>query len=203
MASNKVPAIVVPCSICGQTFTLPTSKRAYWKRTGRAICSPECFKGSYAGRDIGPKEAGKVRLAALRRVQNPMSNPASRAKMSGTLRAMRHRPKVRGGNGQGPTEAQKALADALGWPMEVIVPTGQREAGGPPTHWKLDIANPELMIAVEVDGFSHGLLARQAADARKVAWLNGAGWTVFRFSNQEVMADTAACVRTVMSTTSR
>ncbi|MGH8572339.1 MAG: DUF559 domain-containing protein, partial [Gammaproteobacteria bacterium] len=34
-------------------------------------------------------------------------------------------------------------------------------------------------------------------------WLRGEGWTVLRFSNQEVMADTAACAQTAVSTTSR
>ena len=201
---KRAQPIIAPCSICSSPFTLPLSKRAYWKRTGRAICSPDCLRESYVGRDMGPKAEARARLSELRKVQNPMrDDPAVRERVSAALRARSHRPSRRGGNGRGPTEPQRVLAEALGWPMEVIVPTGQRTPGGPPTHWKLDIANPDLMVAVEVDGKSHCALSRQAQDQRKTEWLTGAGWTVLRFSNEEVMADTAACARTVMSTTSR
>jgi hypothetical protein len=135
---------------------------------------------------------------------NPMHNPATRAKVSATLREMGHKPPVRGGNGTGPTEPQRLLAEALGWEMEVVVRPGQgRVRGGLPTHYKLDIAHPTLKIAVEIDGGSHGTLERREQDRRKEAWLRGEGWTVLRFSNQEVMADLEACARTVTSTTLR
>jgi len=83
------------------------------------------------------------------------------------------------------------------------VPTGQRATGGPPSHYKIDLANPDLMIAVEVDGQSHSSRAGQERDRRKDEWLTGAGWLVLRFSNREVMADSAACARMVTSITSR
>ena len=92
----------------------------------------------------------------------------------------------------------------LGWETEFVVPTrAGRQLGGLPTHYKLDIAYPELMVAVEVDGHSHNTTERKAQDERKTEFLAGLGWTVLRFSNQEVMADTAACARTVLSTTSK
>lgn len=124
-----------------------------------------------------------------------------RNRMSETLRSMGHRPSVRGGNGYGLTEPQRLLSEELNWPTEVVVPTGRPRTPGVPTHYKLDIADPDRKIAVEVDGGSHYPLARQESDRRKDAFLRGAGWTVLRFSNQEVMADTAACAQTVQSTT--
>lgn len=198
---------IVPCSICGVVSTVPIGKRHYWKTAGRYVCSKECHKNSYAQRErMGPLEAGKARLAALRRVQNPMSDPATRAKVSEKLRARGHRPSVQGGNGRGLSEPQRLLAEALGtgWDTEVVVKTGAgRKKGGPPTHYKLDIANLEMMVAVEVDGASHGAAVRQEQDQRKTEFLTGLGWTVLRFLNREVTADTAACARTVWSTTSR
>lgn len=135
--------------------------------------------------------------------RNPMHRPETRAKVQAALKAMGHRPVVRGGNGQGPSEPQRLLAALLGWPMEVVVRTGAKRGDGWPFHYKLDIANPAAMVAVEVDGGSHQSIDRQSQDRRKEAFLVGRGWTVLRFSNRAVMADTAGCARTVLSTTSK
>ena len=72
-----------------------------------------------------------------------------------------------------------------------------------PTHYKIDVGNTELKVAVEIDGGSHSSLARQEQDRKKDAFLRSIGWTVLRFSNAEVMDDTAACARTVLFTTSK
>ncbi len=202
MGARK-PPIIAPCSVCGAEFTLRLHQRAYWKRTGRAICSPECRRATYqAGARGGMTAEGRRALSQRMAERNPSKDPVVRAKIAASHRASGHRPKVLGGNGRGFTEPQMRLAGLLGWPMEVVVPTGQK-GGGVPTHYKLDIACPDLMIAVEIDGGSHGTLRQQDRDRRKTAWLTGAGWTVLRFSNREVMADTAGCARTVMSTTSK
>lgn len=145
----------------------------------------------------------RVHASGRMKDRNPMSSAESRAKMAATLREIGHRPRSQGGNGHGLTEPQRALSDLLGWPTEVIVPTGQRVKGGPPSHYKIDVGNPAAKVAVEVDGRSHSSLARQESDRRKDDWLRGAGWCVLRFTNEEVMADTAAVAATVLSTTSR
>lgn len=194
---------VVPCSICGVVSEVPAAKRQYYKKAGRYVCSETCWRESYAVREhSGPREEGRKRLSESMRARNPMHRLDVRERVSQTLRDIGHQPPVRGGNGRGPTEPQRLLAEALGWPMEHIVPTGQK-GNGIPTHFKLDIADPASMVAVEVDGLSHGAVERQKQDARKESFLRGRGWTVLRFSNQEVMADTEGCARTVMSTTSR
>jgi len=144
------------------------------------------------------------RYAANRmRANNPMHRGDARERMRATLREIGHRPPVRKGNGLGPSEPQRQLATALGWPMEVAVRTGMPRGSGYPTCYKLDIADPTSKVGIEVDGASHGLLARKAQDAKKERFLAGLGWTVLRFSNQDVTERLAACVQTVRSTTSK
>lgn len=127
-----------------------------------------------------------------------MASPETREKVAATLREVGHEPRARGGNGTPIPGPQRVLAKALGWETEfVVAPSdGQR-----PYHYKLDIAEPEQRVCVEVDGGSHGPLARQAADAKRDRRLRACGWSVFRFSNQDAMERTEECVRTVLSTT--
>lgn len=206
MGKTTRTPITVPCSICETAFTLPPSKRAYWRKSGRAVCSPECrMKSAVATgrRTVFTKAECHARSVRLT-TNNPMRDPLTRAKVSATLKAIGHRPSVRGGNGRGPSEPQRLLAEALGWPMEVSIGTGPgARASGRATCYKLDIGNPTLKVGVEVDGSSHSSLKRREEDRRKVEFLNGEGWTVLRFSNREVMADTAGCAQTVLSTISR
>ncbi|WP_408605425.1 endonuclease domain-containing protein [Desulfobacula toluolica] len=83
------------------------------------------------------------------------------------------------------------------------IPKGSRRAWlgerSLPTCYKLDIANPELKIGVEIDGISH-TGKRRKLDQKKNAHLKSLGWQVLRLSNKQVEADLAGCVRTVMST---
>lgn len=197
--------VTVACTTRETPFEPTTQQLPYWRKTGRAFCSRECGRAAWreAARLRGPSEANRAALSRAMRANNPMRNPVSRAKMSATLRRIGHQPKVRGGNGRGPTEPQRLLAEALGWPIELVVPTGAKGRNGPPSHYKLDIAHPTMKIAVEIDGGSHCSLVRREQDQRKETWLRGEGWTVLRFSNREVMGDTAACARTVTSTTWR
>jgi len=95
------------------------------------------------------------------------------------------------------------LAEALGWPMEVYIPTGFVRVPGCPPFYLVDIAFPELRIAIEVDGSSHRALKVQERDARKEAFLRGSGWAVLRFTNKEVLENLDGCVQKVMSTISK
>ncbi|MGQ3671813.1 endonuclease domain-containing protein [Xanthobacter sp. TB0136] len=159
------------CPACGSAFRPRISKTAagswlaehegYW--TKRRCCSQSCAK----------------------RLKNPMHRAASRERMATTLRSTGHRPSVMGGNGRGMTEPQRLLLQKLGggWIAELTVSTGVRPGNGIPGHWKIDIANPELMIAVEVDGSSHASTKVRERDARKDEFLASKGWSVFRVSN--------------------
>lgn len=143
-------------------------------------------------------------------IPNPMSDPEVRSRVSKTLQAMGHKPPVRGGNGTGPTECEQLLYDSLTrisepqlWSLGHVVPTGAGRPGGLPGHYKIDIASPELMIAIEVDGFSHSALVRKEQDRRKDSFLSSRGWAVFRFSNQAVREKAMELAQSVMSTRSR
>lgn len=118
--------------------------------------------------------------------------------MRSTLLAMGHGPVVRGGNGRPLSLPQQMLAESLGWRTEYIVRTGMPRGQGYPTHYKLDIADPESMIAIEVDGGSHCSLKRQAQDKKKENFLAGLGWKVLRFKNQEVMENLAMITSTIL-----
>jgi very-short-patch-repair endonuclease len=86
-----------------------------------------------------------------------------------------------------------------------VVPTRAKKINPDrlPSHYKIDVANEALKIAIEVDGVSHGMLTRQEQDRKKERFLRRCGWTVLRFSNQDVMERLGECVQTVLSTISK
>jgi hypothetical protein len=138
------------------------------------------------------------------KTNNPVWNPEVKARIVTALRAKGWPASVpRGGNGRGPTQPQMLLACALGWPMEVAVSTMRTNDPAVPNAYKIDIANPTLKVAIEVDGNSHKTAKRRVEDAKKDRVLCGLGWTVLRFWNEAVMADLNACVQTVLSTISK
>lgn len=105
----------------------------------------------------------------------------------------------RGGNGTGLTEPQRLLSQRLGWPTEVVVVTdSQARSEGSPNSYSVDVAEPERLIAVEVDGESHKSLSRQESDSRKDEFLRRAGWTVYRFTNRQVMTDLDSVVSSIL-----
>jgi superfamily I DNA/RNA helicase len=94
----------------------------------------------------------------------------------------------RGGNGTGLSKHERLLLNRLGegWKSNIIVPCGKGCRGlGLPPHYKLDIANPTLKIAIEIDGHSHRHRADQ--DMRKTTFLESQGWRVIRLLNREVL----------------
>jgi very-short-patch-repair endonuclease len=97
------------------------------------------------------------------------------------------------------------LASMLGWEMELAVKTGHSTSSrtGYPPCYKLDIGCLTLRVGVEVDGQSHRTLERMQQDQKKDEMLRSLGWTVLRFSNEEVMEDPAKVVQTVLSTISK
>lgn len=81
---------------------------------------------------------------------------------------------------------QSMLMDVLGepWQAEFSVSLGPRTPGYP-TNYKLDLANVDLRVGIEVDGASHH--SRRKLDEKKDAKLGSLGWTVLRFWNQEII----------------
>lgn len=192
------------CYVCKAPIVATKKQRDQLRATGRVYCGIVCsnkFKASVTGPRIAA--FNRAHAGARMRANNPMKSAAAREKMKASLAARGHRPLTRGGNGRPPPEPQRRLAEALGWEMEFVVKTRKRREDGWPYHYKLDIANPAAMVCVEVDGRSHGPIARREQDARKDELLRSRGWTVLRFSNEQVTTDLERCVRTVLSTISK
>lgn len=77
--------------------------------------------------------------------------------------------------------------------------THYRDGSGYPTHYKLDLAWPLAMVAVEVDGGSHKSLKVQEADRRKDSFLRQNGWRVFRVSNEEALSQPENALERIQS----
>src|SRR6266496_713908 len=172
------------CAWCQAPMTITDAdKLCAFRRVGRAYCSPACGKDGHRrfSQAHVVTDVEKARSSLRMRERNPMRDPVTREKMRVSMRLRGCGPAIRGGNGHGPTVPEQALAFILGWPTNVIVPIGPRLPGYP-THYKIDIGNPTLKIAIEVDGQSHNALSRKQADKKKAVYLNGHGWTVLRFS---------------------
>ena len=58
-----------------------------------------------------------------------------------------------------------------------------------------DFACTEYRLIIEIDGGQH---ADNAADARRTARLESQGWTIIRFWNNEVLANTNGVVETIL-----
>tara|TARA_R110000765_G_C18786236_1_gene591967 strand:+ start:200 stop:850 length:651 start_codon:yes stop_codon:yes gene_type:complete len=182
------------------SLSLDGKKRGTWRWdrgvSASKIC-PSCglsFKPKMNGLMVVPMEyEWKRRIACskscAKKLNNPMSLEACRLKVSETLKRIGHKPKVRGGNGKGESVAQKTLRTALGvgWQSEYVQTTGMKTWMGArlPHHYKVDIVNVEKMIAIEVDGGSHGTRKRQEQDLRKTQVLTALGWRVLRVRNAE------------------
>src|SRR5262249_35112210 len=141
--------------------------------------------------------------SARMKARNPMMNPEVKERMRKKLIEIGHKPRIRGGNGKPMAIPQQLLTEALGWKSEHIVLTKKGRNSGYPGHYKIDIAMPESMIAIEVDGGSHCPIARKISDARKDEFLKSCGWTVLRFSNERVIMDLESCVRECRSLISK
>lgn len=190
------------CAWCGEEFTVRYVQMAKTRFCGRScsakwrmrqpehlakVHSPEVAAKRGARKRAWLASGAPAAAAELERIRalNPASRPEVRAKISRRLRDMQHAPSVRGGNGRGLTASQAALMAVLHgtWKAEYALSLGRRTAGYP-THYKIDLANIERRIAIEVDGHSHH--SRAHLDAKKAAKLNDMGWTVLRFWNWDI-----------------
>lgn len=186
------------CKQCGRDYV----------GRGRERCSRECSQ-AWIAQKLGQwnRTEGARRMLA----NPPMAKPGVREKMMATRRRnpetwvpgrKRDGTIVPSGNGRGPTPAQRNLATALGLPMEVVVGMGQWRRGRA-KNYKLDIANRSILLGIEIDGWGHDSAKGRALDKKKTEALAGLGWTVLRFSNEQVMEHLEECVEVVRSTTSR
>jgi hypothetical protein len=179
----------------------PTRHQKYsFKSKGRVYCAKACgmaYIGSVS-KEIMARTNHKYASARMK-ANNPMSHPESVQKMKDTFVKIGHKPSIQGGNGRGPTIPEQILSNALGWETNVIVKTFCGRKSGYPTHYKLDVANWDKKVCIEVDGSSHSLLTRKAQDQKKEKYLQDLGWLVLRFSNKEVLENLNGCLLTILA----
>src|SRR5689334_6113586 len=185
-----------PCKLCGK----PTSNKTF--------CSVPCLNRWMTGTPEGQKlictkeRREKTSRFARNRMltDNPMKREECRLKVSASLKKMGWKPKVRGGNGTGPTKAESLLLSLVnGSVWNYGIKTGKWNGSGFPPMYKVDVAFPELKLAVEADGQTHNSPVKRMQDAKKTAFLQGLGWTVLRFSNRAILEDTEVTKLALMS----
>jgi hypothetical protein len=121
--------------------------------------------------------------------------PEVREQISRTMKARGHSPCIRGGNGK-LTGPQKRLLRRLGagWIAEHSVPVPGYQSHALPKNLKIDVAHPERMIAIELDGPSHQSPRRRRQDSQKTVYLAQNGWSVFRITNQRADELSSTCM---------
>lgn len=174
----------------------------------------------------GPSVVDGIPTTGLRRLAMDLGAVVSFERFKHTIRELRHghgvsseellrtylQHKERGRNGGG------ALRDWLDRyfdvsgvsesGLELVVLDALIDAGLPRPvrqHWvqtaggrfRLDLAYPHLMIAIEVDGAQHGDLDLARNDQRRTGLLEALGWTVLRIRSSNLASDLATVVRTI------
>lgn len=198
------------CLECNCPILLDThEKRSRAKKQGGILCSQKCIT------ERRKKTSGALLTQYIKenpqksmKETDPIRWEKMKIEMTKTLKRIGHQPKTRGGNGRQPPIPQQRLFDALGegWVMEYPIKTKDipnRKELRLPTCYKSDIANPNLMIAIEVNGSSHTSLKVQEKDKKKERILVGLGWKTLVFTNQEVMEHLEESVQTVLSIISK
>lgn len=165
------------CTACGQEFK-PWIKKDENGKVTSAQPEPSWRKQNFCS------------IKCAKRFSPTALDAQARKKISDTLKKIKHQPIKRGGNGQLLPLPQLALLHALGvgWVAEHPIKTNAGHRNGVyPNAYKVDIANPEKMIAIELDGGSHGPLVRQAQDQKKTDLLVSLGWSVYRVTNERAL----------------
>lgn len=187
---------MTPCKYCGQLtqnkmFCGGSCTGKYYTTTpeGRAkfYTKERAEKVANACRQR-MKDRPELKVALRQRMLtcNPMRHAECRQAVSRAL-AGRPWPSVRGGNGTGPSRAEKVLMELF--PDAIWnhgVKTGLWNGSGYPPVYKVDIAFPSIKLAVEADGLCHNTPFRREKDHKKQEYLEELGWTVLRYSNKQI-----------------
>lgn len=214
------------CVWCQKTFTYKNPGPANLRKHIRLYCSNKCkalaqganqeiqaqwraamqetwtnspLKGKPSPLRGRPNPAFSARL----RTDNPMFNPETRRKASESLRAHGRKPPGGYGFGQQVAPAQAFLASHVTMELEylIVTTTIRHLIENLPTYYRADLADPLRKLVVEVDGKSHLAQKRRISDAKKDKALALLGWSVLRFSNQEVMENITSVVARIQSFT--
>lgn len=188
-AGGLCPHCWKPCATVGALRVhLRRHKDPEWDRANRAEHSRR-------------RRATNLRRADVIRQRMTESNP-SRLEIVRLKNRKLHRARDRaaydhlqGGNGRPTTVPEKLLHERLGanWIWQHVLPTRMPRGEGYPGHYKIDLADAALRIAVEVDGESHRGEAARQRDEKKDAFLRSLGWLVLRMRNKAVIQDPDGC----------
>lgn len=164
------------CKRCGNE--IPNTKAKYCVECRRKINSETMAK------------TNAIYASDRMKIKNPMFNDNARIKMVETLKMINHKPLIRGGNGAETPKPVLYVYEKISEyspKLEFCISTKNNPLFiKTPCNYKIDIAIPDLKIAIEVDGESHSTILRKDADKRKTAYLQSVGWTVFRIKNKDV-----------------
>lgn len=166
--------------------TLPETREAM-SRGGKA-----CWEKYQISGETHPIMQPEVFAQSSHRMKehNPMRDPVIRAKARQTLLEMGHKPPIQGGNGRGMTEPERLVSSRTGLlPLTVTIPSELRVRYNTPNHYKIDLGDQNLKLAVEIDGESHNLAVRKEQDQRKTTVLSALGWIVLRFTNKKIRSN--------------
>ncbi len=123
---------------------------------------------------------------------NPMDNLEVREKMASKMREYFESGRMLPfggriyGNGQEMTPAEQYMMSL--YPNASYQHVVTMNDGLMPAHYKIDVAWPDLMIALELDGSSHSRRDRKDADVRKDARLKSLRWQVIRVKNADALS---------------
>lgn len=170
----RKPKIKRACQYCGKEFEIYPA----WVKKGEGkFCSKEC---SYKGRKQ-PQRTEHVQKECryCGEVIDLMPNQ-SHQKFCSPNCAYKYR---------GPTDIEEMLMDELD--SRKIIYEPQYQIG----RYHIDFAFPESNLAVEADGtYWHSRKGVSAKDRRKNQYLQSQGWTVLRFTGDEIRESPARCV---------
>jgi len=93
-----------------------------------------------------------------------------------------------------PTRAEQHLWKAL---RKIEEAHFRRQAPFGP--YVVDFVCHRSRLVIEVDGAVHELEEVQAKDTERTAWLEGRGYSVLRFSNEQTLFDRASVVEAIVS----
>ncbi len=93
-------------------------------------------------------------------------------------------------NRKNPTEAEQILWSLLKGRQQGVAFRRQHVIG----QFIADLSCPSLGLVIEIDGGYHQLPDQQLSDERRAAWLEEKGYTVLRFTNEEIIGDTTRVI---------
>lgn len=162
-----------------------------YKKAGELSEQDEVLLGYVTGKEARRRRGNnpdyKKHLSERASKNNKKRDPnKQRDAINALIKNGKYNPYGRGryGNGVDLTPTQKMLQSCLNLPTEISVAVKDKQR---PYHYKLDLADVQNKIGIEVDGSSHK--NRKAQDERKDKRLGEIGWKILRIPENPSMAE--------------